>query len=152
MQNRIERLAEQLSELQLRQTANIEELQALGGTSTVGLRTKTSNNSENQDTATKGVIEAPTSNSEHNTSLPIANTTTILLIASTILSGIATIDTIHEYLSTIEYTCWQKENFRSRIGKVVQIDCDTKWVPIELDNSKQITTRKSKNIRIEPRR
>ena len=56
----IERLVQQLNELQLRQTAATEELQALGGTSTTGVRSTTSNNSEKEDTTT---------NSEHNTAV-----------------------------------------------------------------------------------
>ena len=151
MENRIDRLVKQLSEIQLRQTAAIEELKAIGGISTVSLRTKTPDNSVNQDTATKSEIGAPTSNSEHNTSPNSKHN------GNTTDSGHDTIGHCYDRYNTRisvndRVYLLTKGRFKSRIGKVVRIDCDTKWVSIELDNSKQITTRKSENVRIEPRR
>ena len=40
-----------------------------------------------------------------------------------------------------------KGKFKERVGKVIRIDCKTKWITIEL-NSRQTTRRKCHNIRI----
>ena len=42
-----------------------------------------------------------------------------------------------------------KGKFKARVGKVTRIDCQTKWVTIKLDDTKQITQRKSSNVEIE---
>ena len=125
MQEKIERLVQQLSELQLRQTAAIEELQALGGSSTAGVRSTTSNDSENEETTT---------NSEHNTTVHCYDRYN---------QRISVNDRV--YLLT-------KGRFKVRVGKVIRINCQTKWITIELDNTRQVTRRKSNNVRVEPSR
>ena len=122
MQEKIERLVQQLSKLQLRQTAAIEELQALGGSSTAGVRSTTSNNSENEETTT---------NSEHNTTVHCYDRNN---------QRISVNDRV--YLLT-------KGRFKVRAGKVIRINCQTKWITIELDNTRQVTKRKSSNVRVE---
>ena len=125
MQKKIERLVQQLSKLQLRQTAAIEELQALGGYSITDVHNATSNDSENEETTT---------NSERDT---------IVHCYDRDNQRIAVNDRVH--LLT-------KGKFKVRVGKVIKINCQTKWITIELDTTGQITTRKSNNVRVKPLR
>ena len=45
-----------------------------------------------------------------------------------------------------------KGKFKVRVGKVTKINCQTKWITIELDTTGQITKRKGSNVRVEPSR
>ena len=123
MQKKIERLVQQLSKLQLRQAAVIEELQALGSTSTAGVRSTTLDNSKNED-ANANSEDDPTVYCYDRYNKRISINDRVYLI--------------------------MKGKFKVRVGKVTRIDCRTKWITIELDNTRQITRRKSSNIRVEP--
>ena len=123
MQKETERLVQQLSKLQLRQAAVIEELQALGSTSTAGVRSTTLDNSEDEDINVNSADD-PTVYCYDRYNKRISINDRVYLIT--------------------------KGKFKVRVGKVTRIDCRTKWITIELDNTRQITRRKSSNIRVEP--
>ena len=123
MRTEIERLVKQLSELQVQQATVIEKIQALESTS-VYIRGTTLENTENEDAI---------ANDEGN---PKAYCYDRYNKRITINNRV--------YLIT-------KGKFKVRLGRVIRIDCRTKWVTIlELDNTKQITQRKSHNVKIEP--
>ena len=121
MQKETERLVKQLSKLQVQQATVIERLQALGSTS-VDTRSTTLENIENEDTIVNDEVN-PTvyCYDRYNKRISINN---------------------RVYLIT-------KGKFKARVGKVTRIDCQTKWVTIKLDDTKQITQRKSSNVKIE---
>ena len=121
MQKETERLVKQLSKLQVQQATVIERLQALGSTS-VDTRSTTLENIENEDTIANDKGN-PTvyCYDRYNTRISIND---------------------RVYLIT-------KGKFKARVGKVTRIDCQTKWVTIKLDDTKQITQRKSSNVEIE---
>ena len=123
MQKKIERLVQQLSELQLRQAAVIEELQTLGSASTAGVRSTTLDNSKNEDA---------NANSEDDTTVYCYDRYNKRI-------------SIHDRVYLIT-----KGKFKIRVGKVTKIDSKSKWITIELDSTRQITRRKSNNIRLEP--
>ena len=121
MRTEIKRLVKQLSELQVQQATIIERIQELESTS-VYIRSTTLENIENEDAIT---------NDEGN---PKAYCYDRYNKQITINDRV--------YLIT-------KGKFKVRVGRVIWIDCRTKWVTIELDNTRQITQRKSHNVKIE---
>ena len=123
MQKKIERLVQQLSNLQLQQAAVIEELQTLGNASTAGVRSSTLDNIKNEDAnANSGDDPIVHCYDRYNKRISIHD---------------------RVYLIT-------KGKFKIRVGKVTKIDSKSKWITIELDSTRQITRRKSNNIRLEP--
>ena len=122
MRTEIERLVKQLSELQVQQATVIERIQALESTS-VYVRGTTLENTENEDAI---------ANDEGNHNVYCYDRYNKRITLNN-----------RVYLIT-------KGKFKVRVGRVIRIDCRTKWVTIELDNTKQITQSKSHNVKIEP--
>ena len=121
MRTEIERLVKQLSELQVQQTAVIERIQALESTSGY-IRGTTLRNIKNDD----AIANDEGNEKEHcydrdNKQIYVNNR--VFLIT--------------------------KGKYRIRTGRIIRIDYYTKWLTIELDNTKQITQRKSHNVRFE---
>ena len=170
MQKKIERLVQQLSELQLQQTATIEELQALGGYSSTGVHNSTSNDSDNEETNTNCERNTIGHNSKRDTKSHTRVHNTIVHNSernTEVHDSKSTTKANNKERDTIAY-CYDRDDkriaihdrvhlltkgkFKVRVGKVTKINCQTKWITIELDTTGQITKRKSSNIRVEPSR
>ena len=161
MQKKIERLVQQLSELQLQQTATIEELQALGGYNSTDVHNTSSNYSGNEETTTNCERNTTVHNSKRDTK--VHNT----IVHNNERDTKVNTKVYNSERDTIVY-CYDRDDkriaihdrvhlltkgkFKVRVGKVIKINCQTKWITIELDTTGQITKRKSSNVRVEPSR
>ena len=179
MQEKIERLVQHLSELQLQQTATIEELQALGGYSSTGVHNSTSNDSDNEETNTNCERNTIGHNSKRNTKSHNneRDTKSHTRVHNTIVHNSERNTEVHDSKSTTKANnkerdtiayCYDRDDkriaihdrvhlltkgkFKVRVGKVTKINNQTKWITIELDTTGQITKRKSNNVRVEPSR